>query len=393
MSSSDEAIDQPKEEPMDEETEPAFGPAFLGLHRIGTKLPPRPALPKPDTIQKLNARGMPARIRKKNKLFFDDDIVNDKPSPKQSPRKPGSVPASPSTSNSGDAVKKTPNKVSPQQTRLLKRRRELKAKRDLLKMSPSAARSSHTTELERANAQFDRKVSQKIGMRLRNLLKLPKAHKFVSYEWFYSTIDRPLFEGENDFQTCLRQSFPALKTRMLSRPEWRKIRRIMGKPRRCSQTFFDEERQELERKRQKLRVVQSRKNCDASFIQDLPTEVPLALHVGAKVTARLRSGQDGIFTGKQAFNKHFQTEINVNSFFQALLTLSKVPFQATASHSTDQAWAPIPYPTTKSTRTIPSNRCRSARSQRSSDPKSMHLTTACRPSKRPDRTRHSRPSR
>jgi hypothetical protein len=27
-------------------------------------------------------------------------------------------------------------------------------------------------------------------MRLRNLLKLPKAHKWVCYEWFYSNIDK-----------------------------------------------------------------------------------------------------------------------------------------------------------------------------------------------------------
>ena len=36
----------------------------------------------------------------------------------------------------------------------------------------------------------DRRIGQKIGMRLRNLLKLPKAHKWVCYEWFYSNIDK-----------------------------------------------------------------------------------------------------------------------------------------------------------------------------------------------------------
>lgn len=39
-------------------------------------------------------------------------------------------------------------------------------------------------------ASPDRKIGQKIGMRLRNLLKLPKAHKWVCYEWFYSNIDK-----------------------------------------------------------------------------------------------------------------------------------------------------------------------------------------------------------
>lgn len=36
---------------------------------------------------------------------------------------------------------------------------------------------------------IDRKAAYTSGMRLRNLLKLPKAHKWVCYEWFYSNID------------------------------------------------------------------------------------------------------------------------------------------------------------------------------------------------------------
>ena len=43
---------------------------------------------------------------------------------------------------------------------------------------------------------------------------------------------RALFRGENDFSLCLKESFPPLKTRMLTRLQWCKIRRLMGKPRR-----------------------------------------------------------------------------------------------------------------------------------------------------------------
>ena len=35
----------------------------------------------------------------------------------------------------------------------------------------------------------DKKAAQAIGVSLRNLLKLPKAHKWVCYEWFYANID------------------------------------------------------------------------------------------------------------------------------------------------------------------------------------------------------------
>uniref|UniRef100_A0A665TTC4 DIRP domain-containing protein n=1 Tax=Echeneis naucrates TaxID=173247 RepID=A0A665TTC4_ECHNA len=144
----------------------------------------------------------------------------------------------------------------------------------------------------------DKKASQKIGLRLRNLLKLPKAHKWCIYEWFYSNIDRPLFEGDNEFCLCLKESFPNLKTRKLTRVEWGTIRRLMGKPRRCSSAFFSEERTALRQKRQKMRLLQQRKLSDVSTCKDLPDEIPLPLIIGTKVTARLRGVHDGLFTGQ-----------------------------------------------------------------------------------------------
>uniref|UniRef100_A0AAY4BB11 DIRP domain-containing protein n=1 Tax=Denticeps clupeoides TaxID=299321 RepID=A0AAY4BB11_9TELE len=144
----------------------------------------------------------------------------------------------------------------------------------------------------------DKRLSQKIGLRLRNLLKLPKAHKWCIYEWFYSNIDKPLFEGDNDFCLCLNESFPNLKTRKLTRVEWGTIRRLMGKPRRCSSAFFAEERTALKHKRQKMRLLQQRKLTDVSLCKDLPDEIPLPLIIGTKVTARLRGAHDGLFTGQ-----------------------------------------------------------------------------------------------
>ena len=67
-----------------------------------------------------------------------------------------------------------------------------------------------------------------IGKKLRNMLKLPKAYKWAVFEWFYSSIDRVLLNEENDFQICLKESFPDLKTRMMNRNEWRIIRRLLG---------------------------------------------------------------------------------------------------------------------------------------------------------------------
>ncbi|XP_050299713.1 protein lin-9 homolog [Anthonomus grandis grandis] len=255
-----------------------LGPAALGLRRVGAAPPPKPSPTQPTQV--LNARGMPARIRKKNKLFFDDDIVNTphhrvSSGKKQKPTPTKRTPKTNNTLDSHTSANKTPtNKKT---------------------FSRNSAPATPVTPA-RVNSP-DRRIGQKIGMRLRNLLKLPKAHKWVCYEWFYSNIDKCLFSGENDFQICLKESFPELKTRELTRTEWTKIRRMMGKPRRCSQAFFDEERLELEKKRKKVRALQQRKMTDLANFKDLPGEIPMQLVIGTKVTARLRKPSDGLYTG------------------------------------------------------------------------------------------------
>ena len=144
---------------------------------------------------------------------------------------------------------------------------------------------------------FEKKNAQRVGFSLRTILKLPKAHKWVCYEWFYANIDQPLFLGENDFQLCLKESFPQLKTRLLRKVEWAKIRHLMGKPRRCSAAFFAEERAALNAKRQKIRQLQQQKIVDLSQFRDLPPNIPLSLVIGTRVTALLRHPSDGLFTG------------------------------------------------------------------------------------------------
>ncbi|CAG9792093.1 unnamed protein product [Diatraea saccharalis] len=263
--------DEPMEMDLPEEEEelPAFGPAALGLHRVGTKLPPKPAPSEP--VQKLNARGMPARIRKKNKFIFVDDFVNTSP-PRQSPKRTPKI------------ISRTPSKPS-----------SAKKQKSPSKVQRNVDRYEDKSD-NVGNHSPDRKSGQRIGMRLRNLLKLPKAHKWVCFEYFYSNIDKALFDGENDFMICLKESFPQLAHRKLTQVQWAKIRRMMGKPRRCSQAFFAEERKELERKRKLIRYIQQRKTADIS-LKDLPNEIPMQLVVGTKVTARLRKPQDGLFTG------------------------------------------------------------------------------------------------
>ncbi|XP_014666074.1 PREDICTED: protein lin-9 homolog [Priapulus caudatus] len=143
----------------------------------------------------------------------------------------------------------------------------------------------------------DKRNAMQLGMQIKNLLKLPKAHKWVYHELFYSSLDAVLFNGENEFCMCVRESFPRLKGKTLTKVEWCKIRRLMGKPRRCSPAFFEEEREALHKKRQKMRLLQQQTQMDMRHLKDLPPEIPMPLVIGNKVTARLRRPQDGLFTG------------------------------------------------------------------------------------------------
>ncbi|TKR78090.1 hypothetical protein L596_018952 [Steinernema carpocapsae] len=133
--------------------------------------------------------------------------------------------------------------------------------------------------------------------RLKNVLKLPKARRWVYCEFFYSGVDQQIFLGDNEFCQLLRESFPNLRCRTMNRQEWRTIRRLIGKPRRCSQAFLNEERQVLEAKREKIRSIYDGTCYQISDYNDLPHRLPRPLAVGMKVYARVRQPKDGIYAG------------------------------------------------------------------------------------------------
>ncbi|XP_038047498.1 protein lin-9 homolog isoform X1 [Patiria miniata] len=248
--------------------------ALMSLRSAGRNRPS----PIKDPVPTPPRRGNPPRIRKRNRLIFNDDEDTSmspiRSSPKRNRTTPTNSPAKSQHSRDphpkSHSVPSTPHKSS------------AAAIQNLILSTPA------------------KKSAQKTGARLKNLLKLPKAYKWCIYEWFYSNIDKALFSGENDFLICLRESFPQLKCRKLTRVEWCIIRRLMGKPRRCSPAFFAEERAALDAKRRRLRLLQQRKSneLDTSDMKDLPQEIPLPLVIGTKVTARLRNPHDGLFTGQ-----------------------------------------------------------------------------------------------
>jgi hypothetical protein len=228
-------------------------PSLFGLKRVeevakiqAEKQQQQP--PKTIELQTLNRRGTPARVRKKNKFFYDDEIYNP-------------------TFTKKESSNRTPVKVQPSTPNNKVRSKPSTPTKRSVKKTPVQYKTV-INDTTKAVCQ-DSKINQIIGLKLRNLLKLPKAYNWVCSEWFYSNIDRPLFLETNDFIICLKESFPHLKNYNLTRTEWSLVRRMMGKPRRCSQNFFAEEIRELERRRSKIRLLQQRKATENLFCNSL----------------------------------------------------------------------------------------------------------------------------
>lgn len=136
-------------------------------------------------------------------------------------------------------------------------------------------------------------VAHQQAFNLFNLLKHRRARQWISYEWFYSNIDETFFSDGNDFNECLRQSFPLLKTRQLTRIEWNKIRRLLGKPRRCSTAFFLRERMALEQHRRATRLLQTAHAFETNEISQMDFDglrcrtMPRQLSIGNDVNIML----------------------------------------------------------------------------------------------------------
>ncbi|CAD5209662.1 unnamed protein product [Bursaphelenchus okinawaensis] len=133
--------------------------------------------------------------------------------------------------------------------------------------------------------------------KLKNMLHFPRGRLFVMSEFFYSAVDRQIFLDENEFVQLIQDSFPNLKTSKLRLTEWREIRRLIGKPRRFSTSFLDEERKALAYKRKKIRQLYSGTCIRLPPDNDLPKRLPRPYVVGCKVFARIREPKEGIYAG------------------------------------------------------------------------------------------------
>ena len=121
--------------------------------------------------------------------------------------------------------------------------------------------------------------------------------RFVFGEFFNSAVDRSLLVDENEYAHVIADSFPNLKTTKLRSTEWQEVRRLLGRPRRFSQNFLDEERKALAARRRKIRAIYNGVCMMLPADYNLPKRLPQQPVVGMKVYARIREPKDGVYEG------------------------------------------------------------------------------------------------
>ncbi|KAM7272440.1 hypothetical protein ACFE04_027103 [Oxalis oulophora] len=105
--------------------------------------------------------------------------------------------------------------------------------------------------------------------------------RWCMYEWFYSAIDYPWF-AKQEFDEYLKHVGLGDIPR-LTRVEWGVIRSSLGKPRRFSEHFLNEEREKLQKYRETVRKTYS--DLRAGVREGVPTDLAHPLSVGQRVAA------------------------------------------------------------------------------------------------------------
>ncbi|XP_020105525.1 protein ALWAYS EARLY 2 isoform X3 [Ananas comosus] len=105
--------------------------------------------------------------------------------------------------------------------------------------------------------------------------------RWCVFEWFYSAIDYPWF-AKSEFVEYLNHVRLGHVPR-LTRAEWGVIRSSLGKPRRLSKKFLQEEREKLQRYRDSVRVHYA--ELRAGVREGLPNDLARPLSVGQRVIA------------------------------------------------------------------------------------------------------------
>lgn len=108
------------------------------------------------------------------------------------------------------------------------------------------------------------------------LFSLP-AKKWMSYEWSYDNIDDEFFNRARDFEQYLNVSFGKLKTRQLTKSEWRRIRKHASPrhKRLFSRKYLHEKRNELRQFRNE-KIAQQQSNVCGPNVSEFTTNASIS---------------------------------------------------------------------------------------------------------------------
>ncbi|MCD7467825.1 hypothetical protein HAX54_005468 [Datura stramonium] len=128
-------------------------------------------------------------------------------------------------------------------------------------------------------AVHDKELSLK--EKISNCLSKHQVRSWCIYEWFYSAIDYPWF-AKREFVEYLYHVGLGHVPR-LTRVEWGVIRSSLGKPRRFSEQFLNEEKEKLDQYRESVRTHYN--ELREGTREGLPTDLARPLSVGQRVIA------------------------------------------------------------------------------------------------------------
>ena len=124
-------------------------------------------------------------------------------------------------------------------------------------------------------------------LQLHHCLKNKKSRRWAACEWFYGAIDR-LYFAQNEFKLLLANlGIPHISN--LTRTEWSYIRGRLGRPRRLSALYLQEERTKLHQYRAEVRAQHAGRQTSGSADAALDfylEEIPAPINVGQRVLAR-----------------------------------------------------------------------------------------------------------
>ncbi|XP_060197837.1 protein ALWAYS EARLY 3-like [Lycium barbarum] len=164
---------------------------------------------------------------------------------------------------------------------------------------PTKVRSRRKMDLKKPQRQKDLKISDRslddtsasftalrnkafsLKKKISSCLSNHQVRRWCTYEWFYSAIDYPWF-AKREFVEYLYHVGLGHVPR-LTRVEWGVIRSSLGKPRRFSEQFLNEEKEKLNQYRESVRSHYT--ELREGTREGLPTDLARPLSVGQRVIA------------------------------------------------------------------------------------------------------------